>query len=96
MAKANLFDNVFEKTAAEPAAEPEKEAEKWVEAEQPNEPVKAGGLFTLKNVPAGERKATTIIFSKRNYILLKTLAIKENLNMSEVVNRWLEGLHTEG
>lgn len=53
MVRENMSDNVFEKVANEPAVEPEKEVEMQVQAEQPSEPVKVDGLFTLKVVPVG-------------------------------------------
>ena len=91
MARENIFE-VFEK----PAVEADKESENQLQNEACNEVAKASGLFTLKDVPASDRKPTTIIFSKRNYIRLKTLAVNANLTMSEYVNRWLEGMEAEG
>lgn len=92
MAKENMFENVFEKSAAEFEAVLEKPAQPVSPKEQPS----SDGLFCLKDLPEQDRKPTTIIFSKRNLAFLKKMAIDENLNMSECVNRWLEGLQAEG
>lgn len=92
MAKENMFENIFEKSANKT----ETAVEKPVESGAPKEQPKSGGLFHLKDLPEQDRKPTTIIFSKRNLAFLKKMAIDENLNMSEVVNRWLEGLQAEG
>lgn len=98
MAKENMFDSVFEMSAKEPeaAAEDPVVTEKPVQAEKPKPQVKSNGLFVLKDLPEQDRKPTTIIFSKRNYIRLKTLAVNANLTMSEYVNRWIEKTESVG
>lgn len=48
------------------------------------------GLFCLKDLEEKNRKPTTIIFSKENFLHLKRLALEENCNMSEYLNRILE------
>lgn len=98
MAKENMYDSVFEMSAKEPeaAAEDPVVTEKPVQAEKPKPQVKPDGLFCLKDLPEQDRKPTTIIFSKKNLAFLKKMAIDENLNMSECVNRWLEGLQEGG
>lgn len=95
MAKENMFDSVFDKSVAEPAVEPEIVPEKAAQAEKTQSQAKPNGPFCLKDLPEQDRKPTTIIFSKRNLAFLKKLAIDENANMSELVNRWLERLQTE-
>lgn len=96
MAKSNIFNSVFEKSVNEPSARQEIVYEKASRTEEVPVSVKTNNLFILKDLPEQDRKPiTTIIFSKRNLAFLKKMAIDENANMSELVNRWLERLQAE-
>lgn len=86
----------FEKSAYELEAAPETVSEKPAKPEKPKVQPKSGSLFILKDLPEQDCKPTTIIFSKRNLAFPKKMAIDENANMSELVNRWLEGVQAEG
>lgn len=93
MSKGNMFENnIFDNLSAGLDVAPSANS---IQKKNQREQIKADVFFSLKNLDARDRKPTTIIFSKRNYILLKKLALDANLNMSEFVNRWLERMEVE-